>query len=81
MAAKTEPVQLLTHMAVLPYHHPLELMKRLGTLDLLSNGRIIAGVGVGSLEPEFEVLGHTFDGRGDRSDDAIRAIRAHGVTA
>jgi len=33
-------------------------------------------VGVGSLKPEFEVLGHTFDGRGDSSDDAIRAIRA-----
>jgi alkanesulfonate monooxygenase SsuD/methylene tetrahydromethanopterin reductase-like flavin-dependent oxidoreductase (luciferase family) len=63
-------------MAVLPHHHPLELVKRLGTLDLLSDGRVIAGVGVGSLQPEFEVLGHAFDDRGDRSDDAIRAIRA-----
>ncbi len=51
-------------------------MKRLGTLDVLSGGRIVAGVGVGSLQPEFEVLGHEFDGRGERSDDAIRAIRA-----
>jgi probable F420-dependent oxidoreductase len=75
-AAKTSRVGLLTHMAVLPYHHPLELVKRLGTLDVLSAGRIIAGVGVGSLQPEFEVLGHPFDGRGERSDDAIRAIRA-----
>jgi probable F420-dependent oxidoreductase len=75
-AAKTSRVGLLTHMAVLPYHHPLELVKRLGTLDLLSGGRVIAGVGVGSLKPEFEVLGHAFDGRGDQSDDAIRAIRA-----
>jgi probable F420-dependent oxidoreductase len=75
-AAKTARVGLLTHMAVLPYHHPLELVKRLGTLDLLSDGRVIAGVGVGSLQPEFEVLGHAFEGRGDRSDDAIRAIRA-----
>ena len=75
-AAKTQTIGLLTHMTVLPYHHPLELVKRLGTLDLLSNGRIIAGVGVGSLKPEFEVLGHTFGGRGDQSDDAIRAIRA-----
>ncbi len=75
-AAKTSRIGLLTHMAVLPYHHPLELVKRLGTLDLLSGGRVIAGVGVGSLKPEFEVLGHDFDGRGDRSDDAIRAIRA-----
>ncbi len=76
-AAKTSRVGLLTsHMTVLPYHHPLELVKRLGTLDVLSGGRVIAGVGVGSLQPEFEVLGHAFDGRGERADDAIRAIRA-----
>jgi len=76
LAAKTCRVGLLTHMVVLPYHHPLELVKRLGTLDVLSGGRVIIGVGVGSLQPEFEVLGHAFDGRGERSDDAIRAIRA-----
>jgi probable F420-dependent oxidoreductase len=75
-AAHTSRINLLTHMTVLPYHHPLELVKRLGTLDLLSKGRVIAGVGVGSLQPEFAVLGHAFDGRGDRSDDAIRAMRA-----
>ncbi len=75
-AATTTRIGLLTHMAVLPYHHPLELVKRLGTLDLLSGGRVIAGLGVGSLKPEFDVLGHRFEGRGDRSDDAIRAIRA-----
>jgi probable F420-dependent oxidoreductase len=76
LAAHTTRIGLLTHMVVLPYHHPLELVKRLGTVDLLSNGRVIAGVGVGSLSPEFELLGHPFEGRGERSDDAIRAIRA-----
>jgi probable F420-dependent oxidoreductase len=76
VACNTQRVALLTHMAVLPYHHPLELVKRLGTLDLVSHGRVVLGVGVGSLEPEFDVLGHEFEGRGDRSDDAIRAIRA-----
>ena len=76
LAAHTSTVGLLTHMAVLPYHHPLELVKRLGTLDVLSGGRVIVGVGVGSLQPEFKLLGHTFDGRGARADDAIRAIRA-----
>jgi probable F420-dependent oxidoreductase len=76
LAAKTNRIGLLTHMVVLPYHHPLELVKRLGTLDILSQGRVIVGVGVGSLQPEFELLGHAFDGRGDQSDDAIRAIRA-----
>jgi probable F420-dependent oxidoreductase len=75
-AAVTSRVGLLTHMAVLPYHHPLELTKRLGTLDVLSEGRVIVGVGVGSLQPEFELLGHPYDGRGERADDAIRAIRA-----
>ena len=39
LAATTSRVGLLTHMAVLPYHHPLELVKRLGTLDVLSGGR------------------------------------------
>ncbi|HTX63935.1 MAG TPA: TIGR03619 family F420-dependent LLM class oxidoreductase [Acidimicrobiales bacterium] len=72
----TERTRLLTHMAVLSYHHPLELVKRLGTLDLVSKGRVVLGVGVGSLEPEFEVLGHRFEGRGERADDALRAIRA-----
>src|SRR5580658_3580766 len=53
-AAVTSRVGLLTHMTVLPYHHPLELLKRLGTIDVLSGGRLIAGVGVGSLKPEFK---------------------------
>jgi probable F420-dependent oxidoreductase len=76
LAAHTQRIGLLTHVVVLPYHHPLELVKRLGTVDLLSNGRVIVGVGVGSLRPEFEVLGHAFEDRGDRADDAIRALRA-----
>jgi probable F420-dependent oxidoreductase len=75
-AAVTSRIGLLTHMAVLPYHHPLELLKRLGTVDVLSDGRVIVGVGVGSLQPEFDVLGHPFEDRGERADDAIRAIRA-----
>ena len=76
LAAHTERIGLLTHMAVLGYHHPLELVKRLGTLDVLSGGRVIAGVGVGSLQPEFALLGHPFVGRGARADDAIAALRA-----
>ncbi len=76
VAASTERVALLSHVVVLGYHHPLELVKRWGTLDVASHGRVILGVGVGSLQPEFELLGHLFDGRGERSDDALRAIRA-----
>ena len=76
VAAHTSRVGLLSHVVVLSYHHPLEIVKRWGTVDLLSHGRVILGVGVGSLRPEFELLGHAFDGRGDRGDDALRAVRA-----
>ena len=48
-------------MIVLPYHHPLAVAKRYGTLDRLSGGRVILGVGVGSLQPEFDLLGVDFD--------------------
>jgi probable F420-dependent oxidoreductase len=75
-AAMTERIKLVTHVLVLPYHHPLELAKRLGTLDRLSGGRVIAGVGVGSLREEFELLGIDFDGRGARYEDALLALRA-----
>jgi len=61
---------------VLGYHHPLDIVKRYGTLDVVSGGRLILGVGVGSLEAEFNLLGAEFAGRGDRADDALRAIRA-----
>lgn len=76
IAAITERIRLVTHVLVLPYHHPLEVAKRLGTLDRLADGRVIAGVGVGSLREEFELLGIDFDGRGPRYDDALRALRA-----
>ena len=76
VAAMTRSIRLLTHVIVLPYHHPLEVAKRYGTLDRLSNGRVILGVGVGSLEPEFRLLGADFAGRGPRYEDALRALRA-----
>ncbi len=76
LAAVTERIRLATNMVVLPYHHPLEVVKHYGTLDRLSTGRVILGVGVGSLQEEFTMLGRELVGRGARSDDAIRAIRA-----
>src|SRR5207245_425140 len=57
-------------------HHPLAIAKRYGTLDQVTDGRVILGVGVGSLREEFELLGAPFDDRGDRADDAMRALRA-----
>jgi len=76
VAARTTRIRLATHVLVLAYNHPLAIAKRYGTLDLVSGGRLILGVGVGSLEEEFELLGARFQGRGDRADDAIRALRA-----
>jgi probable F420-dependent oxidoreductase len=76
LAAFTERIRLATHVIVLPYHHPLEVAKRYGTLDVVSGGRLILGVGVGSLEPEFAMLGADFTGRGPVYEDALRALRA-----
>jgi probable F420-dependent oxidoreductase len=76
LAAATERIRLLSHVVVLGYHHPLAVVKQYGTLDLLSGGRVVLGVGVGSLQAEFELLGAEFDGRGARADDALAAIRA-----
>jgi probable F420-dependent oxidoreductase len=76
IAACTSRLRLLTHVLVLPYHHPLAVAKTYGTLDRLSGGRVILGVGVGSLREEFELLGIDFPGRGARYEDALRALRA-----
>jgi probable F420-dependent oxidoreductase len=76
LAAVTERVRLATYVLVLGYHHPLEIAKRYGTLDLVSGGRLILGVGVGSLREEFDLLGAPFEDRGVRADDALVALRA-----
>jgi probable F420-dependent oxidoreductase len=75
LAAVTTRIRLATHVVVLPYHHPLAVAKRFGTLDRLSGGRLILGVGVGSLSEEFDLLGADFSGRGPRYEDALRALR------
>jgi probable F420-dependent oxidoreductase len=76
LAAFTERIHLATNVLVLGYHHPLEIAKRYGTLDVISGGRLILGLGVGSLEEEFELLGAPFADRGPRADDALAALRA-----
>lgn len=76
LAARTQRIRLATNVLVLGYHHPLEIAKRYGTLDKVSNGRLILGVGVGSLKEEFELLEAPFDDRGRRGDDALKALRA-----
>jgi probable F420-dependent oxidoreductase len=76
VSARTEQIRLATMTLVLGYHHPLEIVKRYGTLDHVSGGRVILGVGVGSLKEEFDLIGAEFENRGERADDALRALRA-----
>ena len=76
LAARTERIRLATNVLVLGYHHPLEIAKRYGTLDVVSGGRVVLGVGVGTLREEFDLLDAPFENRGERADDALRALRA-----
>ncbi|MGE0387114.1 MAG: TIGR03619 family F420-dependent LLM class oxidoreductase [Gammaproteobacteria bacterium] len=76
VAARTRRIALVPLVFVMAYHHPLEIAKRMGTLDRLSGGRVIIGIGVGSLNEEFDLLGARFDERGARADDGLRALRA-----
>lgn len=76
LAAHTRRIRLATAVLVLGYHHPLEVVKRYGTLDRISGGRLILGVGIGSLAPEFELLGADWPSRASRADEAIQALRA-----
>lgn len=76
LAAKAPRIRFATYVLVLGYHHPLAIAKRYGTLDRVTSGRLVLGVGVGTLEAEFELLGAPFHDRGRHADDALRALRA-----
>lgn len=76
LAARTHSVQLGTGIIVLPLRNPLILAKALATVDVLSGGRLIFGIGVGYVEREFEALGVPFRARGARLDEYLGAIRA-----
>ncbi len=75
LAAATSRVRLLTNLLVAGYRSPWLTAKALASLDLLSGGRVVVGVGAGYLEPEFAVLGADFADRGDRVDASLRALR------
>jgi alkanesulfonate monooxygenase SsuD/methylene tetrahydromethanopterin reductase-like flavin-dependent oxidoreductase (luciferase family) len=80
LAARTTAIRLATHVLVLGYHHPLAIAKRYGTLDRLSNGRLILGLGVGTLAEEFDLLGAPFADRGARRRRAGCLARELGPT-
>ena len=74
-AAVTTRLRLLTNLTVLPYRNPFLLAKTVASLDRVSGGRTILGVGTGYLKPEFFALGVDFDERNDLFDEAIALSR------
>ncbi|GAA1293642.1 LLM class F420-dependent oxidoreductase [Pseudonocardia aurantiaca] len=76
LAARTEHVRLGTGVLVLPQRNPLILAKQLATLDVLSRGRLVVGIGAGYLEPELTALGVPMAERGARTDEYLAAMRA-----
>jgi probable F420-dependent oxidoreductase len=75
VAARTRRVRLGTSVLVLPYHHPIRLAKMAATLDVLSGGRLILGIGVGAIEKEMHAMGSPFAERGAVTDEAIAVMR------
>ena len=75
VAARTERVGLGTSVLVLPYHNPIRLAKTAATLDVLSGGRLILGVGVGAVAPESEAMGSPYAERGAITDEAIAVMK------
>ena len=75
-AAVTKTLRLATGIVILPQRHPLYVAKEVATLDVLSHGRVIFGIGVGWLAEEFQALGIPFDERAARTAEAVRAIRS-----
>jgi probable F420-dependent oxidoreductase len=75
VAANTGVIQLGTSVIILPYRNPIVLAKMISTLDVLSGGRVILGVGVGWLEEEFDALGVSYQERGSISDEFIGVLK------
>jgi len=76
MAAVTSRIGLRTNLLVAGYRNPYLMARSIASVDVLSHGRIIVGMGAGYLAPEFGVLGGDFAGRGKRFDEAIEAMDA-----
>jgi probable F420-dependent oxidoreductase len=76
VAAATRLIKLATGILILPQHNPVVTAKQVATLDQLSGGRMLLGVGVGWLKEEFDVLGASFEDRGERTDEYVHVLRA-----
>ncbi|WP_340539080.1 TIGR03619 family F420-dependent LLM class oxidoreductase [Nocardioides sp. GXZ039] len=75
LSAVTEQITLGVSVAILPYRPPAVWAKTIGTLDVLAEGRIVMGAGVGWLKEEFDVLGAEFSTRGRQVDETLRFLR------
>jgi len=76
VAAVTKTIKLATGILILPQRHPIYTAKEVATVDVLSGGRVILGIGSGWMKEEFEALGINFHHRGAMTDEAIQALRA-----
>ena len=77
LAARTERVRIGTGVLVLPYRHPVATAKAIATIDVLSGGRVLFGVGVGWLRDEFDALQlEAFDHRGAVTDEQLQIFKA-----
>lgn len=76
LAGQTERVRLATGIIILPQRNPVVLAKQLASVDVLSGGRLLFGLGAGYLQPEFEAIGAPFAERGPRTNEAIEVLRA-----
>ena len=75
MAAATSKIRLATGICLVPEHNPLVLAKVIATLDFLSGGRVVLGVGIGWLEEEFKAIGISWERRAQRTRECIEAMR------
>jgi probable F420-dependent oxidoreductase len=75
VAAATTTIKLATGILILPQHSPVVVAKQVASLDHLSGGRVLLGIGVGWLEEEFDAIGVPFADRGRRTDEYVAAMR------
>lgn len=76
MAGVTSSIGLQTNLYILPFRNPYIAAKSLGSLDILSGGRLIAGVGAGYLKTEFSAVGVDYDRRAQLLDESLAALRS-----
>jgi probable F420-dependent oxidoreductase len=75
LAAETREIRLATGIIILPQRNPVVLAKEMASLDVVSGGRLIFGIGAGYIPLEFASLGVPFDERGKRTDEYIEIVR------